>query len=45
MNRVNPCHECAPAGRARRANVVVVEDDAAVGEGVNVGGGDLAEKI
>ena len=37
--------QSAPAGRADRVDVVVVEDDPTVGEAVNVGCGDLVRTV
>ena len=38
-------HQSTPAWRADGVNVVVVEDEARVGEGVDVGGGDLVGPV
>ena len=41
MYGMSACHDGTASRRAYRGNIVVVEDDSAVGQGVNVGSGDL----
>ena len=45
MYGVLPRHERAPARAADGVDVVVVEDEARVGQRVDVGGGDLVRAV
>ena len=45
MYGVLPRHERAPARAADGVDVVVVEDEARVGQRVDVGGGDLVRPV
>jgi hypothetical protein len=45
MDGVLPGEEGRPGGRAQRLGVVAVEDDAVVGEGVDVGRRDLVAPV
>lgn len=45
MDGVLPGHEGRPGGRAYRRHVVVVENEARVSQGVQVGRGDLVRAV
>ncbi len=45
MNRMHSSHESAPAGRADGVDVIVVQNESTVCEGIDVGSGDLVGAV